>query len=350
MKLHYSILVLLIGTSSAIADDTSAAPSLAIGAKFTAHDTLNCGNDPSTDASECLAGLYWKPGDFTVELEPASPGCGEFLVRFPSPRPIGNAKNDRVSMEWFAAKDDDNKIKSARAIVVVHESGKAMTVGRVIARGVSGQGLHAFLVHMPGYGARRDAKLDKKDQTLPALQQGIADVRRARDAVFALPLVDRSIVGVQGTSMGGFVAATIAGLDHGYNRVFILLAGGNLDDVVLNGSKDAAKTRERLTAAGVTVEQIKEMVRHVEPMRLAHRVHPSETWLFSGKYDDVVPPRCSKAFADAAHLPEGHHIVLNADHYSGAVFLPQIVTRIHDEMIAATPELPAKTAVKAAEK
>lgn len=347
MKLFFSLLLFFTSISPALGADASAARSLEIGAKFTAHDTLNCGSDASADASECLAGLSWKPGDFTVELEPASPGCGDFLMRFPSPRPIGNAKNDRVSMEWFAAKDDDNKIKSARAIVVVHESGKAMTVGRVIARGVSGQGLHAFLVHMPGYGARRDAEFDKKDQTLPALQQGIADVRRARDAVLALPVVDRSIVGVQGTSMGGFVAATIAGLDHGYNRVFILLAGGNLDDVVLNGSKDAAKTRERLAAAGVTAEQIKEMVRHVEPLRLAHRVHPSETWLFSGKYDDVVPPRCSKAFADAARLPEGHHIVLNADHYSGAVFLPQIVTRIHDEMIAATPESRVTTEAKA---
>lgn len=317
--------------SVAIAE-VETAPPIEIGSKFSATDTLNCGDEPSADAKECLAGLSWKPEKFTVHLEPASPGCGDFLVRFPSPRPMGNAKNDLVSMEWFAARDENNKIRTARAIVVVHESGKAMTVGRVIARGISGQGLHAFLVHMPGYGARRDADLDKTDRTLPALQQGIADARRARDAVFALPVVDQSLVGVQGTSMGGFVAATLAGLDHGYDRVFILLAGGNLQDVILNGNKDAAKTRERLAAAGVTVDQIKEIVRHVEPLRLAHRVRANDTWLYSGKDDDVVPPRCSKAFVDAAHLPAGHHIVLNADHYSGAIYLPQIVSQIRDRM------------------
>ena len=229
-------------------------------------------------------------------------------------------------------RDEDKQIRTARAIVVVHESGSRMTVGRIIARGISGQGLHAFLIHLPGYGARRDAELSKTDRTLPSLQQAIADVRRARDAVVALPVIDHSVVGVQGTSLGGFVTATTVGLDHGYDRVFILLAGGNLHDVVLNGAKDAANTRKKLAAAGVTEEQIKELARQVEPLRLAHRIHPAETWLYSGKFDDVVPPRCSLALAKAAHLPEGHHIELPADHYSGAIYLPQVVEQMRQQM------------------
>src|SRR6185312_9484118 len=104
-----------------------------------------------------------------------------------------------------------------------------------------GHGLHAFLVHLPGYGARRVEGHSQLDRTLPSLQQAIADVRRARDAVVALPMVDDSVVGVQGTSLGGFVAATVAGLDHGYNRVFILLAGGNLEEVLFHGSNEVAK-------------------------------------------------------------------------------------------------------------
>ena len=180
---------------------------------------------------------------------------------------------------------------------------------------------------------RRVEGLSNVERTLPALQQAIADVRRARDAVVALPVIDRSVVGLQGTSLGGFVTATVAGLDHGYDRVFILLAGGNLQEVVLNGSKDAAKARNKLAAAGVTDEQIKELARQVEPLRLAHRINPAETWLYSGKFDDVVPPRCSLALAKAAHLPDGHHIELPSDHYSGIVYLPQVVQQIHQRMV-----------------
>ena len=59
----------------------------------------------------------------------------------------------------------------ARAVVVVHESGRGMTVGRVIARGLHSHGLHAFMLHLPGYGARRVEGMATIDRALPALQQ-----------------------------------------------------------------------------------------------------------------------------------------------------------------------------------
>lgn len=314
--------------------DESAPAALRVGSEFAAADTLTCGDESNQDAKECLANLSWKPAKFTVHLEAAEPGHGDFLVRFPSARPIGNAANDLVSMEWYAARGADRVIRRARAIVVVHESGSRMTVGRLIARNLSGQGLHAFLVQLPGYGARRVAEFSTAEHLIPSMQQGIADVRRARDAVVALPVVDRSVVGLQGTSLGGFVAATVAGLDHGYDRVFILLAGGNLQEVLFNGSKEVEKVHKKLAAAGVTDEQIKEFARQVEPLRLAHRIHPEETWLYSGQLDKVVPPRNSLALAKAAHLPDGHHIEFAADHYLGIIYLPQAIGEITKQMAA----------------
>jgi dienelactone hydrolase len=326
------LFVLLWLATTATVGRATTAIELKPGDQFAAKDTLACGDEAGEDARACLAGLSWPPGEFAVQLEAAEPARGDWLVRFPSARPIGNSTNDLVSMEWYAARDDQGKIRRARAIVVVHESGRRMPVGRLIARGLSGQGLHAFLIHLPGYGARRVEGETKVNLALPALQQGIADVRRARDAVAALPGVDASAVGVQGTSLGGFVTATVAGLDRGYDRVFIVLAGGNLHEVVLHGARDAAKTREKLAAAGVTEKQIKDLARQVEPLRLAHRIHAAETWLYSGKYDDVVPPACSLALVQAAKLPDGHHIELAADHYSGIIYLPQIIKQIADHM------------------
>lgn len=304
---------------------------LATGASFAARDTLDCGAEASEDAQQCLKELRWTPGEFSVELQPAEPGCGDWLVRFPSARPIGNPINDRVAMEWFAARDEKGAVRKTRAVVVVHESGKRMTVGRIIARGINSHGLHAFLLQLPGYGARRDEKLSDLERGLNSMQQAIADVRRARDAVAALPVVDDSVVAVQGTSLGGFVVATVAGLDRGYERVFILLAGGDLQEVIFNGAKDAAKVRKKLSEAGVTDEQIKELARQVEPLRLAHRIDPAATWLYSGKFDDVVPPQCSTALAAAAKLPATHHVEMDADHYSGIIHLPKVVRAICEQ-------------------
>ena len=329
-------LICLIAVPAGAIDTVSSA--IGAGSKFPAADTLACGKDTSEDAQQCLADLSWVPGRFSVHCEAAEPGCGDWLVRFPSPRPIGNATNDLVSMEWFAAREKDGAIRNAPAIVVVHESGSRMTVGRLIARGLSAQGLHAFLIHLPGYGPRKVKGVSDIERVLPALQQAIADVRRARDAVVALPEVDGSVVGLQGTSLGGFVAATAAGLDRGYGRVFILLAGGNVHQVVLKGAKDAAKVRERLFAAGVTEGQIIDLSRKVEPLRLAHRLNPAGTWVYSAKYDDVVLPENTRALVQAAKLHADHHIELSADHYSGAIYLPTVMQQMYQQMVEPLPD------------
>jgi len=246
-------------------------------------------------------------------------------------------------MEWFAARGEDQQIRRAPAVVVVHESGRRMTVGRLIARGLSNNGVHAFLLHIPGYGARRVANFPSVEQIIPAAHETIADARRARDAVAAIPVVDASAIGLQGTSLGGFVVAGVAGLDHGYNRVFILLAGGNLEDVLFHGSKEVAKGRAKLAAAGITDDQIRAAAHQLEPMRLAHRIRPEETWLYSGKYDNVVPPHCSQALAKAAHLTDGHFVEFSADHYSGIFYLPTVVEQISQRMMEAAGAKKANT-------
>jgi dienelactone hydrolase len=325
------LLTLWLFSAIAVAGET-APPAVGVGNQYPANDSLRCGDEQNDDARSCLANLSWQPAKFTMRLEPAERGCGDFLVRFPSPRPVGNRTNDLVAMEWFAARDADHAVQRAPAVVVVHESGRRMTVGRLIARGLSAQGLHAFLLHLPGYGARRVEKTPDLDKVVPAMLQSIADVRRARDAVVALPVVDSRVVGLQGTSLGGFVVATVAGLDHGYDRIFIVLAGGNVHQVLLNNSKEVAKTRAKLAAAGVTDDKIKELANQIEPLRLAHRIDPARTWLYSGKFDNVVPPACAQALAKAARLAEDHFIEFPADHYSGILYLPKVLQEIHQHM------------------
>jgi dienelactone hydrolase len=324
-----SLLSTVVLTSSLFATDLPIS-----GAKFNATDSISLDIDPLPDAKECLDGLRWKPDAFEVTCESVEGEHGDLLVRFPSAMPSGDAVNDKVCLEWYVAKDAAGQPVTAKAVVVVHESGRGMTVGRIFARGLAAQGLHTFMVQMPGYGVRRTESTGKPEQMLTSMKQAVADVRRARDAVICMPLVDDTVVGVQGTSLGGFVTSTVAGMDDGFDRVYILLAGGNLHDVVLSGAKDAAKVRERLESLGINGDKVRELARPVEPLRLAHRINPQKTWLYSGKYDDVVPPKCSFALAAAAKLPEGHHIEMPADHYSGIVFLPSVMVEIKKSMQA----------------
>ena len=301
--------------------------------QFTANDTLNPQEELKPDAKRCLDGLTWEPTNFSVRIEAAQENCGDWLVRFPSAKPSGNQTNDNVAMEWYQARDDDRHPINAPAAVIVHESGSGMTVGRIVAKSLRSKGIHTFMIQLPYYGVRRGPDGRPSGSNLvDALRQGIADVRRAKDAVATMPMVDASRISLQGTSLGGFVTATTAGLDQAYHRTFVLLAGGDLYGTLMSGKKDAAKARAELTKNGLSDEEVRHMLDSIEPLRLAHRVDPNRMWLFSGKYDDVVPPRSAKVFAEASGIDASHHIEMLANHYSGIVFLPVVTQQMSELM------------------
>ncbi|MEE2991378.1 MAG: dienelactone hydrolase family protein, partial [Planctomycetota bacterium] len=235
-----------------------ATPLAAVEGEYRGRDTLRIKNDSSADANECLQGFHWQRSRFTVRVSPSSDSRYRWLVNFPSPLPSGNETNDLVSVEWHAVWDKQGNVVRAPAVVVVHESGNSMDVGRLFARSMQAAGFHGFLVQLPYYGNRRgQGQPESGDQLVKTLQQGSADVRRARDAVAAIPQVDDRYIAVQGTSLGGFVVACSASLDNRFDDCFIMLAGGQLYEMISSGQKDTASAREKLAEAGYQGEKLR---------------------------------------------------------------------------------------------
>ncbi len=303
--------------------------------QFNASDSLNVLLDASADANDCLNGLKWKPQEFSVTVRAPQTKHGDRLVQFSSAVPSGDDQNDIVSMEWSMVKDEGGTVQKAPAVVVVHESGSSMEVGRLFAGSLRHLGFHTFMIQMPYYGLRRSNSRQRHEvDQVTAMRQAVADVRRARDAVAVLPEVDSRTITLQGTSLGGFVSTTAASLDGKYDGVFLMLAGGDLYDIVQNGKKDAAKARERLARQGLTGEKLKAVTMSVEPTRVAHRLNPSRVWLYSGMFDTVVPPKNADLLAATVGLEKSHHVKMPANHYSGVVFLPMVFTHIQQEINA----------------
>lgn len=331
--IRLACIVFVFGIASmAIAAETPAAPGLSAGMTFPAADSLATGSNDTDDAEKCLEGLKW-PGDkFTVTVEAPWKEGSAGTIRFPSAIQTDNARNDLVAMEWYAASKDDQPLAEAPAIVVIHESGSSMPVGRMFAGALARQGFHTFMLHLPYYGLRRaEGKRPDLSGFMQIIRQGIADARRARDAVAALPIVSPKVIALQGTSLGGFVTATTTGLDRGYDATFIMVAGGDLYGVISSGIKEAAELREKLAAAGLDDDTLREIAYRIEPNRLAHRVRPERTWMYAATADQVVPPASSQSFKKAAKLADDHFIQLPGDHVSGIVFFPVIVTHTADE-------------------
>ena len=311
--------------------------SLIDGGKFAAIDTLTVFQDSSEDARACLEGLTWSPSAFDVTCEAAEDmGC-DVLVRFPSPVSSGDPVNDRVALEWYVARDAQRQPVVAPAVVVVHESGRNMKVGRLIAWGLRQHGLHALMINLPHYGARRGPQRPDNAASLTLMRQAVADVRRARDAVAVLPYVNPERIALQGTSLGGFVSATSAGLDGKYDQVFLVLAGGDLFDLIQQGEKDVEKLRREIEQAGISRETLRAMTHVVEPTRIGHRVDPQRTWLYSGQFDRVVPISNALALARSMRLNREHHVQLPVNHYTGIIYLPMILSDIASQLGAGDP-------------
>lgn len=304
---------------------------------FTATDSLDVGEESVPDAKQCLEGLAWKPTSFNVTVQWNKEPLDPAIIRFPSPHPTGNDVNDLVALEWYSAKNEANEIIDAPAIVVVHESGSRMEVGRLIAKALHAQGIHAMMIQLPTYGLRKPKDfVPQKEFVSTVMKQGIADARRARDAVAVLPHVDRRSISLQGTSLGGFVTATTAGLDHGFATVHIMVSGGNLYELITNGNREAAEMREMLKKGGYTGDKLKELVAPIEPLRVAHRYDKKNTWLYTASRDQIVPPKHAEALRVAAGLDADHQLMLSADHYTGIIYVPiivqDIVRKIREEL------------------
>jgi len=323
MRLRVTCGLLLLFSPAAMADEPLPIQT------FQAKDSFAPGDESKADAKQCLDGLLWAPAAFEVTVQPNKDPLDPAIVRFLSPRPAGDEINDLVALEWYSAKNESNEIIDAPAIVVVHESGSGMDVGRLIAKALHAQGLHAFMIQLPTYGLRRPKDFVPKMELVGAvMKQGISDARRARDAVAVLPHVDARSISIQGTSLGGFVTATTAGLDHGFSTVHIMVAGGNLVELVTNGKREAGKMREMLMKAGYTGDKLKQVFEPIEPIRLAHRFDRQNTWLYTASRDQVVPPQHAAALRVAAGLNEDHELIMLADHYTGIVYVPMVVLEI----------------------
>lgn len=294
---------------------------------FAARDTLRIGEAANEDAAAMIRHLSWVPQEFEVTTRPDPTGQADALITFASPHPSGNAANDTVVIEWYAARGKDGQLIEASAMVVLDIMEGRMRIARLFARSFAFGGVHGFAMHLPYYGPRRPAVIPEDmdhDYALGRVWQAVADARRARDAVAVLPWVRSDRIGIQGTSLGGFVTSLSASLDDAFNPVLMALAGADLYDLLQNAQRDSEKIRIHLETLGYTGQKLRELTWKVEPARLAHRITPGHAWLFSAREDQVVPPDNARALAREIQLDPSHHIWLSGDHYTCAVHLPRL--------------------------
>ncbi len=238
-------------------------------------------------------------------------------------------------MRWYQARDHDGALAAdlRPAVVVVHSLHPDLVIAQSIARALSRSGWHALIVEMPGYASRPgDQKRMTGITTLMYADQAVADTRRTRDAVAALPGIDPKRIHLQGTSLGGMIAAVAGSLDNGFVSTQLLVTGGDAMQVLKRGQKDAWHLARALSHVGYTEDRLRQLINPVEPTALAHRLDPQTTWLYYGRTDLVIPRFSSDALADAAGLDAAHRVEVDGNHYTMFMTMPAVVQTMIEHM------------------
>src|ERR1700722_2941334 len=247
------------------------------------------------DARKVLRHVVWPAEQFQATCHHPSAKrefsiVGDLAIRYPSPLPRGNAVLDQVHLDWHIARMAPGHPPVGPAMLILDILQGGPLLAGYVAKTFAKNGIHAFVMHMPQNGLRKTASESFNwNEFLPNLRQAAADVRRARDVVATLPLVSGPI-GLQGTSLGGFVATLAASIDNVFDPVLLALTGADIYGVLSTGSMDAARVRRHLRDNGFDNQRLADWLLTVEPLRVAHRLNPKRTWLFSARHDQVVRP------------------------------------------------------------
>jgi len=280
---------------------------------------------PSSDPAlqKRLAPYEFTSDEFSWTLRQTREGekFTQYWLRFPSEIQVATPEYNTVWCRFWQPKDG---AKRRPAAILLHWLGGSFDTLEIIGQRLAEQGIATLMLYLPGYGPRKpketgpNEKLTRKDMEamILGLRQSVLDVRRAGDWLAARPDVEPSRVGLVGISLGAVVGSLAAGVDDHFGRSVFLIGGGDLPEIVMNGSKETAEAKARLEKDGFTVDQLRERWRDVEPLTFASRIRPSEVLLINADADEVIPKVCTERLRAAMGAPSirwikgGHYALL----------------------------------------
>ncbi len=257
-------------------------------------------------------------GKFSFEQEPVDDVADyltQWQVRFPSPVVTPHEKNNTVHCEYFRSASPGKR----PACVVLHILGGDFELSRTFARSLARSGVSALFVIMPYYGPRRDEKLPNRmvssdpRETAAGMTQAVLDIRRAAAWLATREEVDAQRIGIFGISLGGITGALAATAEPKFQKVCLLLAGGDIAQIAWTHPK-MAEIRRQWEAGGGTLQTLVETMKTVDPVTYASNLRGRDILMLNALHDEIIPRACTDSLWRAVGEPP--IVWYNAGHIS----------------------------------
>ncbi len=257
-------------------------------------------------------------------------------IRFPSPVVSPHPENNTVPAELYLPAGVTPS-RTFPAVVCLHILNGNFDLERTLCIRLAQQGVIALFFKQPYYGERAGVAGKKVlttgiDAFVGGLEQAFADTRRALDLLQHLPEVDPAKIGATGISMGAIQAARLCGDDPRVARVFLMLGGGNLRQII-QSARETRQIRAFIdTLPPVEQEQAWARVDRLDPLEATVALRKLSAQgrmrMISAERDQVIPPACSRALAEAAGCADRLTWLPGLDHYTAMASLPQILSEV----------------------
>jgi dienelactone hydrolase len=284
---------------------------------------------------------------YTFQVQSEQPRHRRCALGYPSPLTTALAANNTIPAEYYLPVNLKPEDPRRPAVIVLHILNGNYELERMLCTVLAENGVPALMFKLPYYGERgggqgRGQLLNDVDLFAQCLEQALLDVRRTADVLASRPEVDPGRLGVSGISLGALIAAAACGVEPRLQRAELILGGGQLQQIIAT-AREARGLREALAKldAGQRA-RVEAALARVEPLNHADALKRLAArdclLLVNAAEDEVIPPACTRALAEAVGLQDKVVWLAGMGHYTAMAGLPQIIS---DTVAFFATDLPA---------
>jgi dienelactone hydrolase len=296
---------------------TSALPDLEIPDQFDVQQTYNA--QPFRVRTELSA----RKRDFSI-----------YRFTYASPIVTQTPANNTIPADYYLPHGIKPGDPPRPAVICLHILNGNYELVRLLCSSLASRGVPAVMFKLPYYGERsppggRKELLRNGRLFVEALPQGIEDARRTLDVLAARPEIDARRIGIAGISLGGIVGGAAAGSDPRFHRAALILAGGELLQVI-HHSRESSELSQYLQALPEDQRnQLEQAIVSVDPLThapgLRDRATAGRVLMINADQDEVIPPAATRKLAEALGIADRVVWLEGLGHYTTLARLPEVV-------------------------
>lgn len=211
------------------------------------------------------------------------------------------------------------------------------------------RGVASFMFTLPYYGERGTAEFKELMENNPrifveGLEQAISDIRRSVDLLQSWSEIDPQKIGITGISLGGILSATAGGLDSRFQRVGILLGGGDILTIIHSAKETRHLSQLLKQLPDEERKNLEKRLQDLDPLTRAKglraRADAGKVLMMNATEDEVIPKDCTLKLAEALGITDKIVWFKGLGHYTSMAELPRALQLLADFF---STDLPADT-------